>query len=289
MKILVTGNLGYCGIGIVKVLLEHGCQVTGFDRASPEDWVHRSNFQQVQGDITDLTAILPAMQGCDAVVHAAIGTRVLEEEFQPYSLPRLPDRKIDYSNLLPFHINVTGTFLIFEAARQTGIHQIVNLSSAAVVFHHVIDREDGSVHEYRLEANSPPNFRGYYGMNKHLQEQIGGFYAREYELSTITLRPWWVVDGPANRNRMGIDLTEDVHPLTPAGLVCRYDLGEAVWLALEHPEIRYDVFYPVAGPNCDRYFDVEHLERTLGWKPRYNFQELAQTWRGAGRGSRRAE
>ena len=69
--------------------------------------------------------------------------------------------------------------------------------------------------------------------------------------------------------------------MAPAGLVCRYDLGELVNLAMQHPEINYGIFYPVTGPNCERYFDVAPLQSKLGWVPRYSFQELAQTWVGA--------
>jgi nucleoside-diphosphate-sugar epimerase len=278
MKVLVTGHLGFVGVGIVKVLLEHGHQVVGFDRLVPAANTDHPNFQQVKGDITDLESIQSAIKGCDAVVHAAIGTRVAVKDAGEYNFN---DQSLDYSNLLPFRINVSGTFNLFEVARQAGISQVVNISSAAVVFHQLIDRDDNHVHSYQLTAGTPPNYRGYYGMNKYLQEQIGEYFAREYHQSVITLRPWWVVDGPAYQNRMGIDLTRDVHPLTPAGLVCRYDLGELIHLALQHAEIEYDIFYPVAGPNCERYFDVAHLQSSLGWKPRYSFLELAQTWRGA--------
>lgn len=277
MKVLVTGNLGYSGIGITGVLLEHGYHVIGFDKAKIDLPINHPEFEQVKGDITQVESILPALEGCQAVVHAAIGTRVLEADLREY---KLEGKRADYSQILPFHINVAGTFNLFEAIRQMGIRQVVNISSAAVVFHHIVDRNDGSIHKYRLTAETPLNYRGYYGFNKHLQEQIGQFYAREGDLSVITLRPWWIVDGPKNSNRYGVDLTLDTHPLTPAGLICRYDLGEIVYQSLQHPEIRYDILYPVTGPGSELYFDTDHLQDVLGWKPRYDFQELATTWKG---------
>jgi hypothetical protein len=99
-------------------------------------------------------------------------------------------------------------------------------------------------------------------------------------MSVITLRPWWIVDGPENCNRYGVDLTLDTHPLTPAGLICRYDLGEIIHLALQRADINYDIFYPVTGPDSEQYFDTTHLEDVLGWKPHYDFHELAHTWKG---------
>ena len=277
MKVLVTGNLGYSGVGITQALLARGCQVVGFDRVPPGELPELPGLEQVKGDLTRVESILSALEGCQAIVHAAIGGRVLEDDLREYSLL---DKKFDFTNLLPFQVNVAGTFNLFEAARQIGIHQIVNISSAAVVFHHIVDPHDGSIHPYRLTAESPLNYRGYYGMNKHLQEQIGDFFAREGGMSVITLRPWWIVDGLENKNRYGVDLTLDIHPLTPAGLICRYDLGELIYLALQRPDIRSDIFYTVTGPGSDRFFDTVHLEGVLGWKPRCDFHELATTWKG---------
>ena len=188
----------------------------------------------------------------------------------------LPGRTIEYGNILFYRTAVYGSFNVFETARQIGIHQVVNMSSAAVVFHQIIDRADGSVHECMVDADTPPCDNGFYGFTKHIQEQIAEFYAREYDMSVVTFRPWWVVDGPTCRNRYGVSLTEDTHPLSPAGLVCRYDLGEACRLALDRPDIRYDVFYPVAGPRSEHYFDVEHIQRELGWQPHHTFEELAR-------------
>jgi nucleoside-diphosphate-sugar epimerase len=275
MKILVTGHLGYCGVGIVEVLLNYGHQVVGFDRSTSKLSKERDKLREVQGDITNLENLVAAMVGCQAVVHAAVGTRVRDQDAEDYSFVKLPARSIAYDHILPYHINVTGSFYIFETARQLGVRQIVNLSSAAVVFHHIVDREDGNIRQFQLRGDTPPNFRGFYGLNKHLQEQIGAFFARVYELSVVTFRPWWAVDGPTYTNRYGVDLSQDTHPLSPVGLVCRYDLGEAVQRALERPDIQYDVFYPVSGPCSERYFDVEHVQRELSWYPRYTFEELA--------------
>ncbi len=277
MKVMVTGNLGFVGVGMVSTLLEHGYTVVGFDRQPAPDQPAAPNFRQITGDITNLEALQAALDGCTAVVHSAIGTRVRDVDVLEYGLAR---EKIDNTNLLPFRINVDGTYNLFEVARQIGIRQVVNISSAAVVYDHIIDRS-GQIQDYRVTADSPPNFRSHYGLTKCLQEQIGDFYAREHDFSVITLRPWWVVDGPAHKNRLGVDLTLDVHPLSPAGLCCRSDVGEMVHLALLRPDIRTDVFYPVTGPNSERYFDMAHAEQVLGWRPRYRFEELAHTWQGA--------
>jgi nucleoside-diphosphate-sugar epimerase len=277
MKVLVTGNLGFVGLGIVSALLDHGYTVVGFDRQAAADSAEQPNFQQIAGDITNVDGLRAAMEGCEAVVHSAIGTRVRDVDVRDYGLAR---EKIDNTNLLPFRVNVNGTYNVFEVARQLGLRQVVNISSAAVVYDHIINRS-GVVQNYQVTADSPPNFRSHYGLTKYLQEQIGDFYAREHGFSVLTLRPWWVVDGLTNLNRLGVDLVHDVHPLTPAGLCCRTDVGEMVHLALQRPDLKTDVFYPVTGPGSERYFDLAHNEQVLGWRPRYRFESLAETWVGA--------
>ena len=276
MKIMVTGSRGYVGKGIVQTLLEHGHQVVGFNRSLTEGHRDSEDFREVQGDIADIATLFPAMEECDAVIHSAIGSLRRQQNVKDYKPLSLPGRDSEIGNILFYRTAVYGSFNVFEAARQIGVQQVVNMSSAAVVFHHIIDQADGSVHEFKVDADTPVCANGFYGFTKDIQEQIAEFYAREYEMSVVTLRPWWVVDGPTSRNRYGVSLTEDTHPLSPAGLVCRYDLGEACHLALEHSDIQYDVFYPVAGPMSERYFDVEHIQRELGWQPRYTFQDLAR-------------
>jgi hypothetical protein len=51
-------------------------------------------------------------------------------------------------------------------------------------------------------------------------------------------------------------------------------MGEICHLALQHPEMQYEVFYPIAGPGADRFFDVAYLKKQLGWQPRYTFDDL---------------
>ena len=214
-----------------------------------------------------------ALSGCQAIVHSVI--------YQPLS-PRgplalsNPAVEIPFSsqNLLTYQINTLGSFHIFELAYQMRIRQVVLLSSARVIWDHFVGGNRLRNTNFRAEANSPLNFSDQYGLSKHLQEEIARAYALEYGISVIVFRPWWVVDGPLGLNRLGQPLSEDRIPLSPTGMVCRYDLAEAVCLALQHPDLHFAIYYPVAGPDCERYFDVETLEQDLGWRPRYTFRDL---------------
>ena len=277
MKVLVAGSRGYCGLGIVRALLEHGHQVLGFDRSPLEAQPDSDRHEEILGDITDLEFLFRAVEGCQAVVNSSIYRDVAGNEWKD-SAHQAPISSFVPHDLLTYQVNTAGTMNLLEAARQYGLQRAVLLSSARVVWDHFVSRDQTVIQtDLRVTANSPLNYSDMYGFSKHLQELVGKYYADEYGLPVIIFRPWWVVDGPENRNRYGQSLADDPIPLSPTGMVCRYDLGEACALALEHPEIRDDIFYPVAGPGCERYFDVEHLHRTLGWQPRYTFQDLARS------------
>jgi len=68
MRVLVTGGSGFVGSHSVKALVEHGHDVRLLVRSpgkAPGDVAH------VVGDVTDRDAVHRALEGCDAVLHAA--------------------------------------------------------------------------------------------------------------------------------------------------------------------------------------------------------------------------
>ncbi|MCC7352633.1 MAG: NAD(P)-dependent oxidoreductase [Anaerolineae bacterium] len=268
MKILVTGSRGWCGVGIVKGLLERGHEVVGLD-VSPvtAGYEDRPDYREIQGDVTDQYLLASLVQGCDAVVHAAVGI------FQSRDAP---DGTLDEGNIKSYDVTVTGTLYLLEAMRQNNVRQFVLLSSAAVVLDHIAG-PNRTVKEYFLDAQTPLNFSSFYGLTKLLQERLAAFYARQYNMSVVALRLWWVVDGPTYRTKNGVPLAEDTFYLSPTGMLDRYDLGEICHLALQRPDIVYEIFYPVAGPHPERYFDVERVRRELGWQPRYTFEDVVRT------------
>ncbi|MCC7352635.1 MAG: NAD(P)-dependent oxidoreductase [Anaerolineae bacterium] len=272
MKILVTGSRGYCGVAMVPALLERGHEVVGLDVTPlPDGYRDRENHREVQGGITDPQLLFSLLDGCHAVVHAAIGRYVAPE-------PRRSDEPFQDNHIRYYDINVSGTVNLLEAARQRNARQFVLISSTAVVLGHLLG-PDNSVYEFRVDAHTPPNFQGPYSFSKFIQEQFCEFYARTHGLSVTVLRPCWVVDGPSGLTKFGAPVTNpgEWFPFAPTGFVDRHDLGVACHLALQRPDIVYDIFYPVAGTEPERYFDVEHIRRELGWYPRYTFADVAPT------------
>jgi nucleoside-diphosphate-sugar epimerase len=110
--ILVTGATGFIGSRLVEVLhKQHGCQVRGlvhnFSKASR---LSRLPIKMVGGDISNRASLTNAVQGCDIVIHTAMGTA-------PGAYRR---------------DTVTGTENVLEAARAAGVKRVVHFSTISV-------------------------------------------------------------------------------------------------------------------------------------------------------------
>lgn len=114
MKVIVTGGSGRLGRSVVRVLADHGHEVTSVDNHQ----VGGLPAAQVSHDLTDIpaTARLFADLAPDGVVHlAAISV--------PFSLP---DPEI-------FRINTTLGFSVLEATITSGAHALLAASSPTVI------------------------------------------------------------------------------------------------------------------------------------------------------------
>ncbi len=272
MKVLVAGSRGYCGRGVVQALRRHGWPVVGFDVLPLETLPADPEHVEFSGDIGDVDFLARAVAGCQGVINATV--------YRP-SDPRLraalaPGSPLETADILQQRISVTGTFNLLEVAWQSGVRQAVLLSSGRVVWDHFVRRDQSAVAPgWQATAETPLNYSDAYGLSKHLQELVGRHFAAVHGMAVTIFRPWWVVDGGLDRNRMDEPLAADTVPLSPAGMVDYRDLGEACYLALLHQRPGAEIYYPVAGPGCDDHFDAARLRRDLGWRPVYTFDHLA--------------
>ncbi len=114
-NILITGGGGFLGKAVVRQLLQKGHRVISFSRkAHPE--LKKMGVHQIQGDITDLSAVGQAAENIDVIFHTAAKAGVWGD-FEEY-----------------FNINVTGTRNIVSACRSCRVSLLIHTSSPSVVF-----------------------------------------------------------------------------------------------------------------------------------------------------------
>lgn len=167
MKVLVTGGIGTVGKALLERLLQNGWDVRVVDR--------RTDFQMDGidyrvGDITSFDDMREVVRGCDVIAHlAAIA--------HPMSMP--PQEL--------FHINVQGTYNIYEAAASEGINRIVQASSINA-FGCFWGNRDLQVQYLPIDEEHPTATTDVYSFSKEVVEDIGAYYWRRKGISSISLR-----------------------------------------------------------------------------------------------------
>lgn len=123
MQIAVTGGTGFLGRYIIARLIEGGHALRCWHRPSSDRSgidAPPEKLEWLTGDLGDADASRELVEGCDAVVHAALyrpgpGFRGAEGDLAEFT------RK-----------NVLGTIELIEAARQAGVGRFVFISTCAV-------------------------------------------------------------------------------------------------------------------------------------------------------------
>ena len=159
IKVLVTGGTGFVGSHTVSSLLDAGHQIKLFARSRERIesaliplGIEISQIEYEIGDITDSNAVEKAVQGVDAVIHAAA----------VYTMSRKRSGEIR-------RVNTDFTRTVLDAAYRTGLDPIVYVSSVSALL-----PPNGEV----LNPDSPvKNPKGTYIRSKAEAEKI----AREYQ------------------------------------------------------------------------------------------------------------
>ena len=243
MKVLVTGAGGFLGRGLIVPFEEKG-----YDLRLMDVMPFQSPHETIVGDVADLEAVRRALDGVDAVVIAHMASR----QAGSYEIPTLP-----------FDANVKGTANIFFAGVERGIKRYALISSEAVVMAHKVPLRTRDL---------PLRSTGLYGLTKVCQEVIAEQFQREFDLQVAALRVGYILsaDDPNNVvDKYGKKVTERNPPCTD-----RRDIGLAARLALELPDLKYEVFHVLGTPEAAKVYEMQPTYNRLGWKPKYDFTWL---------------
>ena len=136
MNILVTGNNGYVGSVLTKILLEKGYAITGLDINYFESCTIQDidqNFRQIIKDIRDVN--IDDLKGYDAIIHLAGLSNDPLGEFNP-SLTKA--------------INFDGTVKLGHLAKKAGIKRFVYASSQSM---YGVSKSDNELDEEKSKKN----------------------------------------------------------------------------------------------------------------------------------------
>ena len=126
--------------------------------------------------------------------------------------------------------NIIGCYNLFEAARRKGVKRVVFASSNhAVGFY-------PRYHRIGIDVTVRPDSR--YGVSKAFGEALGSLYADKHGLRVLCLRIGNVGDKPLDKRRLSIWISPE-------------DLAQLVRIGLEHPDLRFEIFYGASNNERD--------------------------------------
>ena len=253
MRVLITGARGWLGKTITEVVAsEHA--VRTFDLATPDIPVEAPvlpkdvEIESVPGSITDYVGLRAAMEGQEAVIHAAVRSTLAHGHYSA-------------GEAEPFDVNVRGTFNVFEVAREAGVKRVIFIASAET---HVPHPPGEQVTGDMPYFGQPEDI---YDLTKHLQEQVGSWFAGVYGMDAIGLRLGDIVDVEQGRSKWSDEDWE--RSMSEDAWIDRYDVGRACLGALSLPSApdgglrRYHL---VGAPEAREVFDTERTEAELGMR-----------------------
>ena len=241
MKTLITGGAGFIGSHIAETLLQQGHSVRIFDnfstgrRENAQALTRRFGPDQLEileGDVRDASRVGQAVSGIEVIFHSAAFVSVPQSMQEPQEC---------------FDINLTGTSLLFDAARRAGVRRAVVASSAAVY---------GESEALPLVEETPLQPKSPYAVSKRVNEMYAELFTRSFGFDVVALR-YFNVYGPRQRPDsmyaaavpIFIRRLLDGKPITIYGdggqtrdLINVRDVVRANLVAAEHPDAAGRVF-----------------------------------------------
>jgi nucleoside-diphosphate-sugar epimerase len=239
MRVTLIGGSGYVGTLVLPLLHRHH-EVSVLDRRPPA-----LDVEYLPGDVTAYPDLRRALDGRDAVVHAAMGRHDWHD----------PAGAAD-----TFAVNVTSVHLTLLAARDAGVPHLVHLSSLSVF----ADLECRT-----LDEDTPPDATDPYGLTKRLGELVCAAAVQEWGVTVTVLRlaqptpdavwPAWGLPDPPVRlhTRSG----------TPIDATAGTDVARAIHAALSYR--KGCSIFTITGDRTAGLWSTARAAAQLGWRPTY--------------------
>ncbi len=253
--VLITGAEGNIGSRLRQNLADRYVL-----RALTRDPV--AGLESTVADVAELEAILPALEGADAVVHLAASATV----------------DTPWADVL--HNNIEGTYNVFEAARQQGVRQVVFASSNHAVG--MFEAEAGPDLYRRgsgvmVDHRTPLRPDSLYGVSKAYGEAMGRYFSEQHGLSVYCLRIGSVLadDNPRSESIVNGPGPFWLPPMSATERLRRYaatwlshaDLARLIDACLHAERITFGIYYGVSD-NPYRFWSLDNAKADLGWWPR---------------------
>ncbi|HNS01144.1 MAG TPA: SDR family NAD(P)-dependent oxidoreductase [Anaerolineae bacterium] len=248
MQALVTGASGFVGANIVAALNQAGWQVRTLLRStSSRAALEGLSYQPVMGDVTDRKSLAAAMQGVDAVFHAA---GVVADYWSQDAA-------------LTYRVNVNGTRNVVEAALAAAPRpRLVFTSSQAALGFGAGQAMLDESHTFNIAPAIYP-----YGHSKHLAEQVVQGAVRA-GLHAVIVNPS-IVLGPRDVTLYNSQILLNIQarrlPLVPPGginVVDALDVATGHLLALDKG--RPGQRYLLVGHNVTLFYLASQIAASLG-------------------------
>jgi len=142
-KVLITGGAGFLGVNLLRFLRSRDYALASYDLAPLDAPDLAGEVEAIRGDVRDGERVARALEGVNAVVHAAA------------ALPLYSADDIHTTD-------VGGTRAVLDAARRRRVSRVIHISSTAVygILEHAPAREDdplvgvGPYGKAKVEAES---------------------------------------------------------------------------------------------------------------------------------------
>lgn len=253
--VVITGSSGRLGT-ILRQAFADRYRLRGIDRVATPGMP-----DALVASLTDLSAILPAFKGADAVVHLAADPR------------HTPD--IGWDTLMPD--NVVASANVYEAARQGGAKRVVFFSSMHVCglyendppWSRIATGDYAGLDPNRLPlvtTEMPARPDGLYAVSKIFGEALGKYYAEAYGMEVVVVRLGTV----PREDRPGSD------PRSFVSWLSHRDLAHLVERAIDAPGVRYEIVFG-ASDNKWKIYDTLHARKVLGYVPADNAERFRGT------------